>query len=96
MNETLEVDQIELTAAVRLVEGWIDAIDTEPIPRGRATDDLLDLRILLPNEAPLRLEVDRLLRRMPGQRMVEANWWADTTAHLHSLITRFSAANAQP
>ena len=96
MNETLEADRTELRAALHLVEAWIDAIDTDPIPRGQATDNLLDLRILLPQETPLRLEVDRLLRLMPGQRMVDARWWADTTAHLHSMITPFSATNAQP
>ena len=96
INETLKADRTELRAALHLVEAWIDSIDTDPIPRGQATDNLLDLRILLPQETPLRLEVDRLLRLMPGQRMVDARWWADTTAHLHSMITPFSATNAQP
>ena len=92
MNETLESEGTQLDPARELVAGWIDAISTEPIPKGKAIDDLLDLRGLLNGNLALRLEVDRHLRKMPGKRIVDATWWAETTAHLHSLINRYSPA----
>ncbi len=89
MHDTVEAKQTDLDHARRIVERWIDDIGTDPLPRGQATDNLLDLRSALPAELPLRSEVDRLLRRMPGINVVAASWWADAAAQLLFAIDRF-------
>ena len=91
MQETVEVTQSELQPARHLVLSWIDEISTEPLPRGRAIDSLLDLRSLLPDESPLRREVDRHLRNVPGVRLVAASWWADTAAYMLFVIDRHAS-----
>ena len=86
MQETLETQELRPTEALQLIDGWVHDTSTDPLSRGRAIDNLLDLRGLLPQGSPLRIEVDRRLRRMPKARVVDPSWWTETVAHLHALI----------
>ncbi|HTO01051.1 MAG TPA: hypothetical protein VL068_10280 [Microthrixaceae bacterium] len=86
------IDEARFDSARLMLAAWAAEVPDGLIRKSLVIDRFLDLRAELGDEPLLKIEVDQLLAKTPGNTVVEAAWWLSSVSTLTEAVTARAVA----